>query len=124
MSAAPFEARYRADADPWRTLSDPAERAKAAHVLAVCGDGPFAAALELGCGIGALTADLAPRCALAAGPRRGADRGRRGARAARALAARARRGGHDPGRAAGRPRSTSSSPARCSITSRRPRWRP
>ena len=63
MSAVPFEARYRADADPWRTLSDPAERAKAAHVLAACGDGPFAAALELGCGIGALTADLAPRCA-------------------------------------------------------------
>ena len=62
MSAAAFEARYRADADPWRTLSDPAELAKAAHVLAICGDGPFAAALELGCGIGGLTAGLAPRC--------------------------------------------------------------
>jgi SAM-dependent methyltransferase len=62
VSAAAFEARYRADADPWRTLSDPAERAKAARVLALCGDGPFVAALELGCGIGALTADLAPRC--------------------------------------------------------------
>ena len=39
MSAAAFEARYRADADPWRTLSDPAELAKAAHVLPSAGTG-------------------------------------------------------------------------------------
>jgi cyclopropane fatty-acyl-phospholipid synthase-like methyltransferase len=63
VSRAAFEVRYRAAADPWRTLSDPAELAKARHTLAVCGDGAFAAALELGCGIGGLTAALAPRCA-------------------------------------------------------------
>jgi SAM-dependent methyltransferase len=61
VSAAAFEARYRRNADPWRTLSDPGELAKLEHALALCGPGPFASALELGCGIGGLTARLAPR---------------------------------------------------------------
>jgi SAM-dependent methyltransferase len=60
MSA--FEARYAADPDPWRTLSDPYELEKAQRTLAACGPGPFAAACELGAGVGALTAQLAPRC--------------------------------------------------------------
>jgi SAM-dependent methyltransferase len=61
VSAAAFEARYRADADPWATLTDPGERAKAAATLAACGDGPFAAVCDLGAGLGVLAAALAPR---------------------------------------------------------------
>jgi predicted TPR repeat methyltransferase len=61
VSAAAFEARYRAEGDPWLTLSDPDERAKAAAVLTACGDGPFDAVCDLGCGLGLLAAGLAPR---------------------------------------------------------------
>ena len=61
MSAAMFEARYQAEGDPWRTLSDPAERAKAEAVLAACGEGPFASVVDLGAGLGVLAAALAPR---------------------------------------------------------------
>jgi SAM-dependent methyltransferase len=57
-----FEARYRADADPWGTLSDPYELEKRRRALAACGPGPFASACELGAGLGALAAELAPRC--------------------------------------------------------------
>jgi trans-aconitate methyltransferase len=57
-----FEERYAADPDPWRTLSDPYELDKARRTLDACGPGPFAAACELGAGIGALTVRLAPRC--------------------------------------------------------------
>ena len=61
MSAAAFEDRYRAEGDPWRTLSDPDEHAKADAVLAACGDGPFAAVCDLGAALGVLAAALAPR---------------------------------------------------------------
>jgi len=61
VSAATFEARYRGEGDPWRTLSDPAERAKAEAVLSACGDGPFASVVDLGAGLGVLAAALAPR---------------------------------------------------------------
>jgi len=61
VSAATFEARYRAEGDPWRTLSDPAERAKADAVLSACGDGPFASVVDLGAGLGVLAAALAYR---------------------------------------------------------------
>jgi SAM-dependent methyltransferase len=61
VSAATFEARYRAEGDPWRTLSDPAERAKAEAVLSACGDGPFASVVDLGAGLGVLAAGLASR---------------------------------------------------------------
>jgi SAM-dependent methyltransferase len=61
VSATAFEARYRAEGDPWRTLSDPAERAKAEAALAACGDGPFDAVCDLGAGLGVLAAELAPR---------------------------------------------------------------
>jgi cyclopropane fatty-acyl-phospholipid synthase-like methyltransferase len=57
-----FEARYRADADPWRTLTDPYELGKRRRTLAACGPGPFDSACELGAGLGVLTAELAPRC--------------------------------------------------------------
>jgi trans-aconitate methyltransferase len=57
-----FEARYRADPDPWRTLTDPYESHKRERTLAACGEGPFASACDLGAGTGILAAALAPRC--------------------------------------------------------------
>ena len=57
-----FEARYREHPDPWNTLTAPYEVAKRRRALEACGPGPFARVCELGAGVGALTADLAPRC--------------------------------------------------------------
>jgi Nodulation protein S (NodS) len=62
MSLADFEARYRADPDPWGYLTRDYERDKYAATLAACGDGPFADALELGASIGVFSTLLAPRC--------------------------------------------------------------
>ena len=62
MTAEDFEARYRADPDPWGYLASEYERAKYAATLAACGPGPFACALELGGSIGVFSAMLAPRC--------------------------------------------------------------
>lgn len=59
---ASFEARYRAEADPWGFASNPYERAKYARSVGVLGDRRFGDALELGCANGELTALLAPRC--------------------------------------------------------------
>jgi SAM-dependent methyltransferase len=61
MSASAFEDRYRAEGDPWATLTDPTERAKAQAVLDACGEGPFQAVCDLGAGLGVLSAALAPR---------------------------------------------------------------
>jgi SAM-dependent methyltransferase len=57
-----FEARYRADADPWGYATSAYEREKYAATLAACGPGPFAHALELGGSIGVFSALLAARC--------------------------------------------------------------
>jgi trans-aconitate methyltransferase len=57
-----FEAKYRADPDPWRTLTDPYESRKRERTLAACGPGPFSSACDLGAGTGVLAAALAPRC--------------------------------------------------------------
>ncbi|MGZ4198087.1 MAG: SAM-dependent methyltransferase [Solirubrobacteraceae bacterium] len=62
MTAEDFEARYRADPDPWGYLASEYERRKYAATLAACGPGPFACALELGGSIGVFSAMLAPRC--------------------------------------------------------------
>ena len=62
MSAHDFEARYRADPDPWGYRSSSYERTKYAATLEACGTGPFASALELGGSIGVFSARLAPRC--------------------------------------------------------------
>jgi SAM-dependent methyltransferase len=62
MSAADFEARYRADPDPWSYTDSDYEREKYAATLAACGPGPFACALELGASIGVFSRLLAPRC--------------------------------------------------------------
>jgi SAM-dependent methyltransferase len=61
MSVAAFEARYRAHGDPWGTLTDPSERAKAAATVDACGPGPFASVCDVGAGLGVLSAALAPR---------------------------------------------------------------
>jgi SAM-dependent methyltransferase len=57
-----FEARFRADPDPWATATSPYEREKYDRTLAACGPGPFRAALELGAGNGGFTVRLAERC--------------------------------------------------------------
>jgi Nodulation protein S (NodS) len=62
MSAADFEARYRANPDPWCYTTSEYERRKYEATLTACGDGPFADALELGGSIGVFSFLLAPRC--------------------------------------------------------------
>jgi SAM-dependent methyltransferase len=59
---ADFEAKYRADPDPWRTVTDPYESHKRERTLAACGPGPFSSACDLGAGTGVLAAALAPHC--------------------------------------------------------------
>jgi cyclopropane fatty-acyl-phospholipid synthase-like methyltransferase len=62
MSLAEFEARYRANPDPWGYTTSDYERRKYAATLAACSCGPFAHALELGGSIGVFSELLAPRC--------------------------------------------------------------
>lgn len=62
VSAVDFEARYRADPDPWDYTGSDYERHKYAATLAACGRGQFSHALELGGSIGVFSALLAPRC--------------------------------------------------------------
>jgi trans-aconitate methyltransferase len=62
MNAADFEARYRADIDPWGYTHSPYEQAKYEATLEACGAGPFASALELAGSIGVFSEMLAPRC--------------------------------------------------------------
>lgn len=50
------------DRDPFRLDSTPDEHLKYAATLELCGPGPFASALEIGCSIGTFTELLAPRC--------------------------------------------------------------
>lgn len=57
-----FERLYTADPDPWRFASSPYEAAKYAATLAALPQERYHAALEIGCSIGVLTAQLAPRC--------------------------------------------------------------
>ncbi len=57
-----FEARYRADIDPWDFTGSPAEQARYDAILDVLGPGPFASGYEPGCSIGVLTGRLAHRC--------------------------------------------------------------
>lgn len=57
-----FDARFRADPDPWDVATSPYEREKYDRTLDACGPGPFGRALELGAGNGVLSARLADRC--------------------------------------------------------------
>lgn len=62
MTLADFEARYRADPDPWAYTTSDYERDKYAATLEASGPGPWERALELGSSIGVFSALLAPRC--------------------------------------------------------------
>lgn len=57
-----FEARYRADSDPWRFETSDYERAKYAATLAALPQRRYSSALEIGCSVGVLTTTLAERC--------------------------------------------------------------
>ena len=57
-----FEALYAADPDPWRFATSAYEAEKYAATLAALPPRRFADALEVGCSIGVLTAQLARRC--------------------------------------------------------------
>lgn len=57
-----FESKYQAEHDPWQTLASEYEHDKRERTLAACGPGPFAAAIDVGAGLGVLAAALAPRC--------------------------------------------------------------
>lgn len=57
-----FDERYAADPDPWNFAGSPYEQAKYAATLAALPRPFYAAALEVGCSIGVLTAALAERC--------------------------------------------------------------
>lgn len=60
MTRVDFEARYRADPDPWDYETSAYEREKYAVTLAACGGGPHRHAMELGGSIGVFSALLAP----------------------------------------------------------------
>ncbi len=67
MSAEPwspeaFEARYRADLDPWNFATSPYEQTRYDALLKALAQDAYARAYEPGCSIGALTVRLAPRC--------------------------------------------------------------
>lgn len=57
-----FDDVYRANDDPWGFESSPYEREKYAATLAALPRPTYAEAFEIGCSLGVLTAQLAPRC--------------------------------------------------------------
>ncbi len=57
-----FENLYTTDPDPWQFATSPYERAKYAATLAALPLPRYANAFEVGCAIGVLTQQLAPRC--------------------------------------------------------------
>lgn len=62
LPAAYFDATYARHADPWGFTDRPYEARKRALTLAALPDARYARVLEVGCSIGVLTAELAPRC--------------------------------------------------------------
>jgi SAM-dependent methyltransferase len=62
LDAAYFEALYSADPDPWKFETSAYEAAKYADTLAAIGGATIIRAFEMGCSIGVLTEQLAPRC--------------------------------------------------------------
>lgn len=57
-----WERFYGSSDDPFKLSTGEGEDRKYAFTLALCGDGPFRRALEIGCSHGLFTAMLAPRC--------------------------------------------------------------
>ncbi|GIG41868.1 hypothetical protein Cph01nite_36300 [Cellulomonas phragmiteti] len=62
LPAAYFDATYARHADPWGFTDRPYEARKRALTLAALPDERYGRALEVGCSIGVLTAELAARC--------------------------------------------------------------
>ena len=62
LNPAYFDDVYRAHDDPWAFASSPYEREKYADTLAALPRPHYGRAFEIGCSIGVLTAQLAPRC--------------------------------------------------------------
>jgi predicted TPR repeat methyltransferase len=62
LPAAYFDALYDADPDPWLFETSPYERGKYAATLATLPKSRYRNALEVGCSIGVLTEQVAPRC--------------------------------------------------------------
>jgi len=57
-----FEGLYASDIDPWKFATSAYERDKYAETLASLPRPRYLRGLEIGCSIGVLTAQLAPRC--------------------------------------------------------------
>lgn len=57
-----FDHVYQANRDPWNFETSPYEREKYAATLAALPCSHYAEAFEIGCSLGVLTAQLAPRC--------------------------------------------------------------
>lgn len=57
-----FDALYRARPDPWDCATSRYERDKRSATLSVLGEREYDRALEIGCGAGLLTRELARRC--------------------------------------------------------------
>ena len=57
-----FDQVYQANRDPWNFETSPYEREKYAATLAALPHLHYAEAFEIGCSLGVLTAQLAPRC--------------------------------------------------------------
>ena len=57
-----FDRLYTADPDPWKFATSDYERDKYAATLAALPDQRFTRCYEVGCSIGVLTRQLAPRC--------------------------------------------------------------
>ena len=57
-----FDHVYQANRDPWNFETSPYEREKYAATLAALPRPHYAKAFEIGCSLGVLTAQLAPRC--------------------------------------------------------------
>lgn len=62
LPASYFDAIYERDPDPWRFRTSAYERAKYDATLAALPRPRYRRALEVGCSVGVLTRDLAPRC--------------------------------------------------------------
>ncbi|MDJ0462085.1 class I SAM-dependent methyltransferase [Streptomyces sp. H27-C3] len=62
MSTAHFDQAYRVRTDPWGTLHKTCAREKFTDTVSLLPAGRFGSALEIGCGVGALTRLLEPHC--------------------------------------------------------------
>lgn len=63
LETAYFDELYAGSADPWNFAGSDYERAKYGHTLRALPRPYYQSAVEVGCSIGILTAQLAPRCA-------------------------------------------------------------